>query len=377
MFFTKNKVVLDFGSQHLKVLIGKTNGGELDIVSSAEVEYGGFMQGEFLELDKLGGAIKQVLTLAEQDRGSSIKEVCVGVPAEFCTVKVKNVAQNFEKRIKIKQKILDELFFIGDDFDKFTTHKVISANLVYAYLDDGEMHTNVLGEYSSSIESKIAYILAEVKFIDVVESLLKILGVKVKNFISSSLAQVKYLFHNKEQDSAVLFDIGHITSSVSYIENGSLIALNEFSLGGGFITGDIMQKLKIPYEVAENLKKKVVLSFSPSASDFYEVKNKSEIIEVPAITVNNIVRQRISGIIKAIYKSLRINDSLIKDDSSFYITGGGLCYIKGAKDILSNAVNTEVQIVVPNMAQLDKPNYTSSLALLYLACEYNNLGIRI
>ena len=377
MFFSKNKVVLDFGSQYLKVLVGKTNSGVIDLHASAEVEYGGFMQGEFLELDKLGSAIKQVLSLAEQDGASTIKEVYVGVPAEFCTVKVKSVAQTFEKRIKIKQKVLDELYFIGDDFDKFTTHQVISKNLVYAYLDDGEFYTDVLGEYTSGIECKIAYVLAEQKFIDIVSNLLNLIGVKVKCFISSALAQVKYLFHDKQKDSAVLFDIGHITSSVSYIQSGSLVALNEFSLGGGFITADIMQKLKIPYDVAENLKKKVVLSFSPLASDFYEVKNKSEIIEVPAITVNNIVRQRISGIIKAIYKSLRINDNLIKDDSAFYITGGGLCYIKGAKDILSNAVNTEVQIVVPDMAQLDKPNYTSSLALLYFACEYDNLGIRV
>lgn len=377
MLFSSNKVVLDFGSQYLKVLVGKTNDGTLNITSSAEVEYGGFMQGEFLELDKLGIAIKQVLSLAEEDWGKSIKEVYIGVPAEFCTIKVKTVTQNFEKRIKIKQKTLEDLFFIGDDFDKFTTHQVISANLVYAYLDDGDFYTDVVGEYSSSIESKIAYVLAEKKFIDIIESLLKILGVKVKNFIASSLAQAKYLFGNKSQDSAVLIDVGHITSSVSYIQNGSLIALNEFSLGGGFITADIMERFKIPYDVAENVKKKIVLSFTPQASDYYEVKNKSEILEVSAITVNNIVKQRINNIIKAIYKSLRLNDNLIQEDTSFYLTGGGLSYIKGAKDILSSAVNAEVQIVVPNIAQLDKPNYTSSLALLYLACEYHNLGIKL
>lgn len=377
MFFNKDKIVLDFGSQYLKLLVGKMTSNGLSLSSSAEAEYAGYMQGEFIELDKLGGAIKQVIALAQERYGKPIKELYVGVPAEFCTVKVKCVSQNFEKRIKIKQRVLNELYFIGDDFSRFTTHRVISANLVSAYLDDGKVYTDILGEYSSSIESKLAYVLAERKFTDVVESLLKILGIKVIAFASSALAQVKYLFNDKVDEDAVLFDIGHITSSVSYIEKGSLIALNEFSLGGGFITADIMDKLNIPFDVAENLKKKVVLSFTPQANDFYEVKNKNEIIEVSAITVNNIVRQRIAKIIKSIYKSLQLNIDLLSDSVSYYITGGGLCYIKGAKDILSNAINADIQIVVPDMAQLDKPNYTSSLGLLYLACEYTNMGIKL
>ncbi len=377
MFFNKDKIVLDFGSQYLKLLMGRISDNGLNLTSSAEVEYGGYMQGEFLELDKLGQAIKQVVTLAEERCGKTIKEVYVGVPAEFCIVKVKSVSQNFDKRIRIKQKVLDELYFIGDDFAKFTTHKVISANVVGAYLDDGQHYIDIVGEYSSSIESKLAYVLAERKFIDIVTSLLKIMGIRVNCFIPSALAQVKYLFSDRENENSILFDIGHISSSVSYVENGSLIALNEFSLGGGFITADIMEKLNIPFDVAENLKRKVVLSFTPQANDFYEVKNKNEIIEVPAITVNNVVKQRIAKIIKSIYKSLQINEDLIKEDTVYYITGGGFCYIKGARDILANAINADVQVVVPDMAQLDKPNYTSSLGLLYLACEYENLGIRL
>ena len=377
MFGKKNTAVLDFGSQNLTMLVGKNAKSGLEISASAEVEYAGFMQGEFLELDKLGIALKQVITLAEQRTNFKIKEIYVGVPAEFCTVKVKNVSQNFERRTRITQKIINELYFIGDDFAKFTTHKVISSNLISAVLDDNEVHKSILNEYSNIIDSKISFVLCEKKFIEIVNSLFKMLGVKVKGFISSSLAQVKYLFDEQMGENAVLIDVGHITSSVNYVSQCSLIGLNEFSLGGGFITADIMEKFDIPFDVAENLKKKVVLSFTPQDNDFYEVKNKNEIIEVSAITVNNVVKERIAKIIKSIYKSLQLNADLINEETGFYLTGGGLCYIKGAKDILSNAINSSVQILTPNITQLDKPNYTSVLALLYLACEYEKIGIKI
>ena len=312
-----------------------------------------------------------------QKSSQKIKEVIVGVPSAFCTVKVKTVNQNFDKRIKLNQKIINELFFIGNDFSKFPTHEVISTNLIDAKLDDGIEYTDILGLSTSTISSRISYVLCEKKFIDIVTNLLRMLGVKLKAFILGSLAQVKYLLEMKDVENAVILDIGHITSSVNYVNKNSLVAMNEFSLGGGFITSDLMEKFDISFNSAEGLKKKVVLSFTPQVTDFYELKVKNEVLEIPAISVNNVVRERIVKILKAIYKSLQINQECLKEDTRFFLTGGGLSYIKGAKDILSNAIRAEVDLLVPNLTQLDKPHYTSALSLLYLASEYQDLGIKI
>ena len=153
--------------------------------------------------------------------------------------------------------------------------------------------------------------------------------------------------------------------------------MNEFSLGGGFITSDLMEKFDISFENAESLKKKVVLSFTPQVTDFYEIKVKNEVLEIPAISVNNVVRERIVKILKAIYKSLQLNQNCLLEDTKFFLTGGGLSYIKGAKDILSNAIRAEVNLLAPNLSQLDKPHYLSVFSLLFLASEYSNLGIKI
>ncbi len=375
--FNKNTVVLDFGSQNLTVLVGKNGRNGLNLVGSGEVEYGGFIDGEFLELDKLGNALKQVLSIAEKNARMGIKEVYVGVPSAFCTVRVKNVNQNFSKKVRITERVLDELYFIGDDFSKFPTHEVISINLVDAQLDDGEIYDDIIGKSTSILNAKLTYVLCEKKFIDIVENLLKMLGVRVNAFILNSLAQAKYLLMDKDVDSAVIIDVGHITSSVSYIEKTSLVAMHEFSLGGGFITSDLMEHLHISYETADNLKKKVVLSFSPQNSDVYEVKNKNEVIEVSALTANAIVKERIIKIFKAINKSLQLNSKFLNQNTKFYMCGGGLSYIKGARDILSNAISTNVELLVPNIPQLEKPHYTSVLSLLFVACEHENIGIRL
>ncbi len=375
--FKKLTTVIDFGSQSLTALAGKMGKSGLEIVGSAEVEYGGFLDGEFLELEKLGSAIKQVIVKLEQNIKMSIKEVFIGVPSAFCTIKTKKVTQNFEKKIKINNKVIQELYCIGDDFDKFTSHEVISTNIITCVLDDGEEHKDILNKTSSLIKAKLAFVLCEYRFLNLVTNLTKLLGVKIKKFILSSLAQTKYLFKNIGDENAVFIDVGHITTSVNYVKHQSIVSMNEFSLGGGFITFDLMEKLNLPYDVADNLKKKVVLSFTPQTNDIYEVKGKKEIFEISAISANNIVRDRIIKIVKVINKSLQLNSALVQENVHFYLCGGGISYIKGAKDLLSNAISANVDLLIPDIPQIDKPHYTSPISLLYTACNYQDLKIHL
>lgn len=374
--FNRNNVVIEFGSQNITVLVGKESQNSLIISASAEMPYGGFLNGEFLELEKLGSVLKQVISKAEQTAKMSIREVYIGVPPAFSTIKVKNVSQNFDKKIKLTEKVLNNFYFIGNDFAKFNSHEVISTNIVGSKLDDGETYTDIIGKSSSSMEGKIAYILCDKSFMDIIRNLLKMIGVKIKAFLSSSLAESKYLLQDNIKD-AIIMDIGHITSSVNFMEEGSLVAMNEFSSGGGFITSDLMNRLGLSYETADNLKKKVVLSFSPQGTDVYEVKNKNEILELSAGDVNNIVRDRVYKILKSINKSMQLNSNIITEQTKLYLTGGGISYIRGIKDIISNAFETDVEIVFPKLAQIDKPHYLAEISLLYLACRYKDLGIKL
>jgi cell division ATPase FtsA len=60
-------------------------------------------------------------------------------------------------------------------------------------------------------------------------------------------------------------------------------------MGGGHITGDLSQCLKISFYQAEGLKRKVVLSLLASESDFYEIQSKDYMIPFSAKTTNEIV----------------------------------------------------------------------------------------
>ena len=48
----------------------------------------------------------------------------------------------------------------------------------------------------------------------------------------------------------------------------------------------------------------------------------------------------------------------------FFLTGGGITCVKGAKEYLASRLSANIEIVTPNLAEFNKPNQSSSIALL-------------
>ena len=51
------------------------------------------------------------------------------------------------------------------------------------------------------------------------------------------------------------------------------------------------------------------------------------------------------------------------------VTGGGISYIRGAKEHVSGRLNTQVMIISPKVPLMDKPTESTILSLMDLALE--------
>lgn len=367
----KQTAVIDFGSQKIISLIGeKRKKDGFDIIGSGEAEYAGFLNGEFLDKEKLVIAIKQALVNAETSCGAKITSIIVGVPACFAICVCNDVSKTYKKRTRISGKEILSLYDLVNISNLSHTHVPIHYSPIYYSLDDGTKTCDVLDLYTTRIYAKISTILVEKTFVDLISNILQQLGVnKSITFVSSQLAQSLYLLDDKHRQSkSVIIDCGHITTSVTIAEGQGLTLLNEFSLGGGYITADLMKWLKLSYTSSEALKKKLVLSLSTTCDDVYEVKAGSEMLTIPAQTANNITIAKIETIAKTIKKCLSNSTENI-NDAQIYLTGGGLCYIKGAKEILASKIGKNIVILAPAIPQLAKPHYSSVLSLLSYALE--------
>ena len=361
--------VLDFGSSKISVMIAESGiNNTFNILGTGETEYAGFYDGSFVEPEKLYEAIANCVLKAETNSGLKIDKLHIGVPAEFTFVECKNSSVAFNKRSKISDEDISDLFDLASRDIKHNDATIISRSPIYFLLDDNRKVIDPKGEISTRLSGQISFVLADNNFIETIDNVIKNMGIREVEYVSSSLAESIYLLDPQIRDGgAILIDVGYLTSFVTLVKGDGIISLNQFSVGGGHISADLCQILNISFKEAENLKRKVVLSLMATDTDFYEVNVNGNVTPVSAKLTNQIVSARLDMIVDLINRCLQ----KMKGNSYLpvFITGGGVCLLKGGKDYISKGVGENVEIVTSNVPQLSKPTYSSVLGLLDIALK--------
>ena len=371
---TKYVSVLDFGSSKISVMIAESGiNNTFNILGTGEVEYSGFQNGEFIEPEKLYEAVANCIVKAETNSGLKIEKLHIGVPAEFTFVECKNSSIAFNKKVKIGDEEVSELFSLASREIKYEKASIISRSPIYFLLDDSRKVIDPKGEVSTRLSGLVSFVIADNRFIDIVDGIVNNMGLKEVEYVSSALSESLFLLDPQVRDSgAILIDIGYLTTSVAFVKGDGLLALNHFSVGGGHISADLCQVLQISFKEAESLKRKVVLSLSATDSDFYEANFDGVITPVSAKLTNEIVASRLDMINGLINKCLTKMRSVLPQGSNYlpiYLTGGGVCLLKGGRDYISKGVGENVEVLSSKVPQLSKPTYSSVLGLLDLALK--------
>lgn len=361
--------VLDFGSSKLTAIIAERGvNNTFNIHGTGEVEYAGFYQDEFVEPENLASKIDEVLTKVQTNSGKRIDRLFVGVPAEFSFCRTKSGGVAFKKRTRIGQNEIYAFFNVVSEGMKEANSVVINRSPIYFTLDDNKKCMNPKGQVSTKLAGEISFIFAENYFIDNISRILSTLGIDNVEYVSSPLAESIYLIDPEVRDTgAILIDCGYITTHVALVKGDGLVGLNTFSVGGGHITTDLCQILELGFKDAESLKRKIVLSLDATDDDFYEIVSPNgTTTPVSAKLTNEITLARLDMIAGLISRSLTI---LKNNNSGFlpvYLTGGGICYLKGGRDYLSKSIGTNVEILSPQVPQLNRPHFSSVLGILDL-----------
>ena len=361
--------VLDFGSSKISVMIAESGiNNTFNILGTGDVDYAGFLNGNFVEPEKLYEAIANCILKAETNSGLKIEKLHIGVPAEFTFVDCKNSSVAFNRKVKIESEDIADLFDLASREIKHDGATIISRSPIYFVLDDSRKVIDPKGEVSTRLSGLVSFVLADNKFIEQIDNIVKNMGLREVEYISSSLAESLYLLDPQVRDTgAILIDVGYLTSFVALVKGDGIISQNQFSVGGGHISADLCQILQISFKEAENLKRKVVLSLAATDGDFYEVNVGGNVTPVSAQLTNQIVSARLDMIVDLINRCL----TKMKGNNymPIYITGGGVCLLKGGKDYISKGIGENVEVLSSNVPQLSKPTYSSVLGLLDLALK--------
>lgn len=364
----KKIAVLDIGSSKIRVAVLSTTAKAFSIVGYGESEYGGFADGEFLEPDGLKYAFGLALSNAETSSNFHIKEMYVGLPAEFLTVVNKTATLQFGSKRKVLQSDLQILFDQANDFKYNTDLTLIDVSALEYSLDNGKKIVDPLSKKTEKLTGDLSYQLASVHTINLLNNIFESLGLVSVEYISSPLSEcLTLLDENARKDYALMIDCGYITTHISICKGRGLAYLGSFSLGGGHIMADLAEVLQLKYNDAETLKRKLVLT----------VEDDNQVYEIPggqpvnAKFANDVAKSRISMICQVIEKSIDISEINYPKYFPIFLTGGGLAMMKGIKEELSKELGRSVEILYSDTPQFTRPFNTSLISLCQVAYEAN------
>ena len=364
--------VLEVGSKKLTCVIGQRGvNGTFVIKSLAEVDYDGFSESDFFDVNGLTEAVIEVTGEAVKNARSPIDKLYIGVPGEFSIIRTKESLISFPRKKRIKKREIEDLhsrYRLSENSD----YRIIDVAAVYYTLDDNRRVLNPENCVSSKLGGLLSYVLCDKFFIKLFENICRKACIDEVEFISECLAESLLLFTDEErQYNRILVDVGYITTTMAVVRGNGILFQKAFSFGGGHITAGLMEKLGVSFDLAELLKRKINLGYDVNADGVYKLLLNDEEYRIPLQKANVAVRFSLDELAEKLEAALRECPIELTANVNVSLTGGGLAYMRGGKEYLSNRLELGVGVVAPRVPYMNKPDESACLGLLNYALIKN------
>ena len=354
--------VIDIGSRSICAYRAELLSNEnFAVKTSCEIEYGGYMDGAWLDPEEIAPAFTKLIERLE--RGASrVKTVYVGVPAQFCHVRTVQAGVTFPKAKRISTFDLQSLY---DHYDPFRESENVCLHVkpIYFLLDNGDRTLMPKRALTTTLKAKLSYIACDGEIADGIRKSLIRSGVKEVKFIQSDFVSAENLFSQEEREAGVLLaDIGYLSTSVLYLRGDGCEEMKTFSRGGAFVPAGFSEALNIPFQAAEKLASRLNLGYKEEGDYTFDFRGKE--MNFPIAEVNQMTKECVEYIASYIQKAI---DSFGVDLSAYetlYLTGGGLSEIRGAAECLSKRLGRAVAYVQPDLPNYSKPYYSTAVGVI-------------
>ena len=363
--FKRSVAVLEIGSKNVTCVIAQRGvNGTFIIKSVAEKKYDGFDGGKFFSKKSVSEAIMSVISETSKNVRMRISDLYVGVPGEFSTVRTQNHTLAFNRKKRIGEKEIRELYN-WFTLDKSSDYVITDVSAIYFELDDSRRVLHPQGAKTYKLTGYLSYMLCTKEFQHIVGNTCRTVGVKNIHYISESLAECDYLLNEQQKEyPRVLIDCGYLTTNVCVAYGGGVLFQKAFSYGGGYITASLIDAFDIGLDFAEKLKRTINLGFDVKSMEKYTVTLNDDFIVVPIEKANLTVRACLDELAGRI--SNLLTEWHIECDRNVpaALTGGGISYMRGAKELLASRLDSGIFIVVPPVPAMNLPDKSACLSLL-------------
>ncbi len=364
---------VDFGTSKIVTLVAFNSSSlRCDIVGAGIAPYDGFSEDGWNNPGAVNERIQASIRDAEKQCKKKIREINVGIPAAF--------SRAYSQEVTIPLKGTDPRVASSDIKKAFREAEQklgpvngikVHATPAWFTIDNGKKTLEPVGKAGRELKAMICFVFADQYFVDDVRLRMADMGYEMTGVYASAPGEMMLFLPEEERDhTAVLIDVGYLTTDVMIAEGDALVYLKTIDVGAGHISADLAEGLDIPMEEAESrIKQKY--TFSVDSNETYEIPATPgrEARSFTRKEVQEVLEPRVEEIAELIQKAIEESGVKMGSWSNYYMTGGGLSRMNGGYKFLSQKLGRTVKETPKRTAKLNSHQYSSALGLMDLIID--------
>ena len=369
---------IDVGTTKICTTMADVNdGGNVRVTGVGIAPSRGLHKGLVVNINEAKESIRDSIRKAEQASGSKIESAYIGVTGRHVS-SVNNrgvVAINRSDRL-VRRDDLKRVLQCARSIKVPTDRKLLHV-IPRGYAVDGQAGVkNPVGMHGFRLDVETHIITAAVTSVQNLIKCIRGVGVDIDDLILEPLASSEaVLTEDEKQIGTILADIGGGTTDIAVFKDGSIWHTAILPVAGYQLTRDIAIGLGLPFDVAEEMKKRYgsvmpvyeskIETMSPISEDGHGVSYQD---------LCDILRARVEEILRLILLEMPRSEYETFVPGGLVLTGGS-SNLSGAevlgRDILRLPVRVGVPTNIYGIADtLHDPAYATSVGLLLWGAKY-------
>jgi cell division protein FtsA len=380
-------VGLDLGSQNIKALMAVVEpDGALTYIAGGEFPSEGIREGMVSAPERANAALVDALAALEDASGSRIMSAFVSVGGSRVrsqTTHATTTVQRPDQEISLREveRVIGAARMAGTPDDRSEQLHVIPRGY---HIDGVGGIPNPVGMVGFELAVDTCVVSAPLVVTQNLVRLLNAVEIGPDDLIASPLAAGESVRAQGERGLPVaVADIGAQTTGLSIYAEGAIWQCDCLPLGGDAITRQMAHKLRLPFEVAETLKRRYATCLPGEVADddlieMEPVSGSDELL--PAKVVAEAAADGAQDLVTAVLSQIQRAQRQGIRPALLLLTGGG-AELGGLDSLLAGAVRTPTEVVRPAgligaPPPLTRPAFAVATGLLRLGARQRLRAVR-
>ena len=373
-------VSLDIGTTKVCTLIGSVNkANQLEIIGEGLAPCNGVKKGVIVDIESVSSSIRDSIKQAETMANISVGSAYVNIYGMHVNVvNNKSSIEISDNNHEISPKDVEKLLYKARDLEIPEDCQIIDI-IPRQYIIDGyDEIIDPVGMVGLRLEVDADVVIGKITSAQNIVKSLERAGLKIDGLIIEAFASGELLLTPDEKEiGAVLIDVGGGITDISVFKNKRLVFYDSIPVGGDHITNDISIGLKISHSEAEKIKRQFELALTSLINNDQEFSvnsvedNKRKKIKVSEVV--EIIEARVYEIFSICRNLLERSNIEIDDNMNIVLTGGGISYVDGNKQLASEVFGIPARVAIYRSAEVSKPEFATAAGMIrFVSNTYKN-----